>query len=198
LFLRKPMVGGVDILGRRLRREFTLNTKPDENARLCLRGELGHALVCLDDRLLILKRGFHAGTTFGAMAATIFYRDVTGIQVRMHLVSGWIEISSPSFQGNERKKLGRPRSADRDVFKQPNCVPIQRRHVRVYQVALTELRRLVAEAKQEHDHGGVVDQLERLAALRRQGVVDEVEFASAKSRIIGGASDSTTDLARPA
>ncbi|MGH3001414.1 MAG: SHOCT domain-containing protein [Gaiellaceae bacterium] len=195
-FLRKPRVGGVEILGRRLRREFALNTRPGENARLCLRGRFGHALVCLDDRLLILKRGFRAGTTFGAMAATIFYRDVTGIQVRMQLVSGWIEISSPSFQGSERKRAWDLRATDRDVFKQPNCVAIQRRHVPVYQVALSELRRLVAEAKLEPDHGGVVDQIERLAALRRQGVVSEDEFALAKSRILGDEADS--GFAQPA
>ncbi len=192
--LRKPRVGGVDILSRRLREEFMRNTRAGESARFCLRGELGHALVCFDDRILILKRGYHAGTTFGAMAATIFYRDVTGIQVRMHLLAGWIEISSPSFQGGGHERTRRPRATDRDVFKLPNCVPIHRRHLPVYQGALAELRRLVADGKLEHDHGGVVDQLERLAALRNQGAVDEHEFSLAKSRILRGASESATVL----
>lgn len=193
LLFRKPLVGGVEILGRRLRRELELNTRPGETVRFCLRGALGHALVCLDDRLLILKRGFHAGTTFGAMAATIFYPDVTGIQVRMHLVSGWIEISSPSFQGSDRRAGGRGSGAD--VFRQPNCVPVQRRHLRAYQAALAELRHLVAEAKLEHDHSGVVDQLERLAKLRRQGLLDAREFAAAKSRLVG---EVAGELRRPA
>lgn len=182
--LRKPVVGGVEILGRRLRREFARNTRTGERVRFCLRGELGHALACLDDRVLILKRGFYAGTTFGAMAATIFFRDVTGIQVRTHLLTGWIEVSSPSFQGSEQKRTRRPRPSDRDVFKLPNCVPIHRRRLTDYEGVLGELRGLVADAKLEHDPGGVVDQLERLAALRRQGAVDEQEFALAKSRIL--------------
>lgn len=193
-YLRRPRVGGVEILSRRLRREFDLNTRAGERARLCLRGERGHALVCLDDRILILKRGFHAGTTFGAMAATIFYRDVTGIQVRVHLLTGWIEISSPSFQGGDRKRTQHRRPGDPDAYKLPNCVPISRRHVAVYQLALTELRRFVAEAKHEHDHGGVVEQLERLAELRRQGVVNEAEFLLAKSRILGGAGEPASAL----
>src|SRR4051794_3106483 len=146
---RKPIVGGVEILGRRLRRQLWLNMAEGETVRLCLRGELGHALVCLDDRLLILKRGFHAGTTFGAMAATIFYPDVTGIQVRMQLMSGWIEITSPSFQGSDRGRGGRARAGGPGAYRQPNCVPVPRRHLRAYQAALAELRRLVAEAKQE-------------------------------------------------
>jgi hypothetical protein len=203
LLVRRSLVGGVEILTRRLRRELERNTHAGDTVRFCLRGELGHALVCLDDRLLILKRGFHAGTTFGAMAATIFYPDVTGIQVRMHIVSGWIEISSPSFQGSERRRLGRSRGAERDVFRQPNCVPIQRRHMRAYQGALTELRRLVAEAKLEPearlgpDHTGIVDQLERLAVLRRQGLLDEREFTAAKAKLVGGVDSRTAHEASP-
>ena len=185
-FLRRPVVGGIEVLSRRLRREFELNTRAEENVRFCLRGELGHVLVCLDDRLLILKRGFHAGTTFGAMSATIFYGDVTGIQVRMHLLSGWIEIQSPSFQGIEHKR-GLRSSPERNAFKQPNCIPIQRRHLSVYQLALAELRRFVIEAKAEQGHSGVVEQLERLAALRQQGVLDDEEFVIAKSRILADA-----------
>jgi hypothetical protein len=190
---RAPLVGGEEILGRRLRREFALNTGDGETARFCVRGKRGHALVCLDDRLLILKGGFRAGAPFGAMAATIFYRDVTGIQVRMQLVSGWIEISTPSFQGADRARTRSDRSpAAARVTGQPNCVPVRRRHIATYQAALGELRRLIADAKLEHDHRGVVSQLERLATLRRQGVVDEREFAAAKSTILAATPGSAT------
>ena len=181
----RPVVGGVEVLSRRLRRELERNRLPGEPVRFCLRGDLGHALVCLDDRLLILKGGFHAGTTFGANAATIYHQDVTGIQLRMHLVSGWIEISSPSFQGRERKHTRQPRTSDRDVYKLPNCVPIHRRHVDAYGEPLAELRRLVAAAKERGRSAAVVGELERLAALHRDGLLDEEEFAAAKSQVLG-------------
>jgi hypothetical protein len=187
--LRRTMVGGVEILNRRARRELERNSEAGEHVRFCLRGDLGHSLVCLDDRLVIIKAGFHAGTTFGSMAATIFYQDVTGIQLRMHLVSGWIEISSPSFQGRERKHTRQPRSSDRDVYKLPNCVPINRRHAGAYQAPLAELRRLVAAAKQSDAQERVVAELERLAALRRGGLLDDEEFAAAKARILEPAAD---------
>ena len=175
-FARRPRVGGPEILTRRLRRELDRQTLEGERVRFCVRGDLGHALVCLDDRLLVLKSGFHAGTTFGTQAATIFYRDVTGIQVRMHLVSGWIEISSPSFQGRERKRTRHPRTSDRDVYKLPNCVPIHRSHLDTYAGPLAELRRLVARAKDGSPRSDLVAELERLSALsaarpaRRRGV----------------------------
>ncbi|MFL5954519.1 MAG: SHOCT domain-containing protein [Gaiellaceae bacterium] len=183
---RRPVLGDVDILGRRLRREFDLNTRAGERARFCVRGMRGHALVCLDDRILILKSGFYAGSLFGAISATIYYEDVTGIQVGQRLLSGWIEIQSPSFQGRERKRIG-SNGTSFDVFSRPNCVPTRRRHAAAHHVALAELRRLVADAKLEHQHPGVVDQLERLAMLRRRGDVDDREFALAKARILDDA-----------
>lgn len=182
---RRSKVGGPEILTRRLRRELQRQTIEGEQVLFCLRGDLGHALVCLDDRLLVLKSGFHAGTTFGTMVATIFYRDVTGIQVRMHLVSGWIEISSPSFQGRERKRTRHPRTSDRDVYKLPNCIPIHRLHLDAYEGPLAELRRLVAEAKEGTVRSDVVAELERLSALADAGHLDQDEFARAKALVLG-------------
>jgi hypothetical protein len=190
IFARTPAVGDVAILGRRLHRLYELNSRPDETPSFCVRGKRGHALVCLDDRLLILKRGRHVGAAFATTATTVFHRDVTGIQVRLHIVSGWIEIATPSFQSTEPKRQwARRGAARRDHVAQPNCVPIPRRRVDDYQQALAEVRRLVAASKSDGDHGGVAGQLERLAALRREGVVDELEFARAKARILGPLGD---------
>jgi hypothetical protein len=182
---RRPKVGGPEILTRRLRRDLERQTLEGERIRFCLRGDLGHALVCLDDRLLVMKSGFHAGTTFGTSVTTMFYRDVTGIQVRMHLVSGWIEISSPSFQGRERKRTRHPRTSDRDVYKLPNCVPIHRIHLQAYAEPLAELRRLVAGAKEGTTRSDVVAELERLSSLADAGHLDDEEFARAKALVLG-------------
>jgi hypothetical protein len=185
-FLRRPVVGGLDILGGRLRRELELNAHPGERVRLCVRGASGHALVCLDDRILILKRGLSAGTPFGATTATIGYRDVTGMQVGRRLFSGWIEIHSPSFQGGDRTRTLR-QPVKHDPFRQPNCLPMRRRHAAAYHEALGEIRRLVAKATVDSDELPVIDQLERLAMLRRRGDIDEREFELAKARILHGA-----------
>jgi hypothetical protein len=184
-FARRPRVGGPEILTRRLRRELDRQTHGAERVRFCIRGDLGHALVCLDDRLLVLKSGFHAGTTFGTQAATIFYRDVTGIQVRMHLVSGWIEISSPSFQGRERKRTRHPRTSDRDVYKLPNCIPIHRSQLDTYAEPLAELRRLVALAKDGSPRSDLVAELERLSRLWKTGQLDDAEYVRAKALLLG-------------
>ena len=160
-----------------------MNAKPGERVRLCVRGALGHALVCLDDRMLILKRGLSAGTPFGATTATIGYRDVTGTQVGRRLFSGWIEIHSPSFQGGDRTRTLR-QPARHDPYRAPNCLPMRRRHAAAYHDALCEIHRIVAEATLDPERLPVIDQLERLAMLRRRGDIDEHEFELAKARIL--------------
>ncbi len=159
-----------------------------------MRGALGHALVLLDDRMLILKCGLSAGMPFGATIATIGYRDVTGTQVGRRLLSGWIEIHSPSFQGGDRTRTLR-QPAGYDPFRQPNCLPMRRRHAAAYHDALSEISRLVVEAKLDPERLPVLDQLERLAMLRRRGELDAQEFELAKARILH---DASASLARTA
>ena len=190
---RAPVVvcGGTEILSDRVRTALDAHTTAGERAEFCLRGDLNHSLIALDERLLIVKPGFHAGTTFGSLVTTIYYRDVTGIQLHTFLLSGWIEISSPSFQGRERKRNRHPRTSDRDVYKLPNCVPIHKRRVPHYGPSLERLRELVARTKEakprEARPGGlssVVVELERLEALRTRGTISADEFAAAKELVL--------------
>jgi hypothetical protein len=185
--MRRPVAGGVEVIGRRLQQELDLNARPGERVQLCVRGAHGQALVCLDDRILIVKRGLSAGAAFGAISATIYFRDVTGVQIGRRLFSGWIEIHSPSFQGGDRKRTVQ-NPAKHDPFRQPNCLPMRRHHSTAYHDALAQIRGFVAAAKVEPNRLPVIDQLERLAMLRRRGDIDELEFELAKARILGEAS----------
>jgi hypothetical protein len=103
----------------------------------------------------------------------------------MHLVSGWIEISSPSFQGRERKRTRHPRTSDRDVYKLPNCVPIHRSHLDAYAGPLAEVRALVARSRDGSPRTDVVAELERLSALSAAGHLDAGEYARAKALVLG-------------
>jgi len=135
-------VGGIDILSNRVRRQIDHYVEGDDEVLFCLRGSMGQSLVALPERVLVIKPGFPAGTTFGSLVTSLHYGDITGVQVHTFLLSGWIEISSASFQGRERKRAGWPRGHDRDVYKLPNCIPISRRHLGEYESAL---RRLLAQ-----------------------------------------------------
>jgi hypothetical protein len=185
---KRGLVGGKEILSRRVRRELDRHVSDHENVRFCLRGCSEHALIALDERLLIVKPGFHAGTTFGALCTTFYYQDVTGIQLHTLLMAGWIEVSTPSFQGRERKRNRHPRSSDRDVYKLPSCVPISKRHVDEYRSVLGDLRERIELSKRYGrvvgDAPPLVSSLERIANLHRIGALSEFEFQELKQLLL--------------
>ena len=188
LFLRRrPIYGGVECLSKRVAAAVDDHLRPGESVRFCLRGDLNHSLVALDERMLIVKPGFHAGTTFGTLVTTIFYSDITAMQVQTYLMAAWIEISSPSFQGRERKRNRQPRTSDRDVYKLPNCVPIKRKNLRECRSALADLVDLVTNAKRsaaDERSTQLAGQLAQLAELRDSGGLTEDEFERAKALVL--------------
>jgi hypothetical protein len=185
---RKAVVGGPEILTPRVLREVEAHVAQEERVLFCLRGSLSHSLVALENRLLIVKPGFHAGTTFGSLVTTFYYQDVTAIQLHTFLLTGWIEVSSPSFQGRERKRNRQPRSSDRDVYKLPNCIPISKRHVRTYQPALAQLRARIEFCKRygrvASDPPPLLGSLERIADLRRAGALTDAEYDRLKQVLL--------------
>ena len=148
------------------------------------------------DRLIVVKRGFHAGTTFGSLVTTFFYQDVTGIQCHTFFAAGWIEVSSPSFQGRERKRNRGPRGSDRDPYKLPNCIPIHKRRVEEYQGALAQLRERVAYSKRygriSTEPPPVLGSLERIAELHRTGALSEPEYERLKQVLLESAANGST------
>jgi hypothetical protein len=188
---RPPIVGGVDVLSPRVAGEVARCIAPNENVHYCLRGDLNHSLVMLDSRLLIVKPGFHAGSTFGALTTSIRYADITGIQIHSFLVAGWIEISSPSFQGRERKRNRHPRTSDRDVYKLPNCIPVKKRRLEDCQPVLHELNERISAAREPHSAAGppvasarIVNELTRLSDLLERGMITHAEYSIARQSLI--------------
>jgi Short C-terminal domain len=189
------VVGGPEILSSRVRRELDRQVSEVEQVLFCLRGSLSHSLIALDERLLIVKPGFHAGTTFGTLTTTFYYQDVTGIQLHTFLFTGWIEVSSPSFQGRERKKNRQPRTSDRDVYKLPNCIPVAKKHVDAYQPALAQLRERIGLSKRfgkvAWEAPPVIASLERIASLRASGALSEEEYERLKEVLLESAGRGT-------
>ena len=188
---RKIVAGGLEVLSTRVLEEVERHSSPDERVLFCLRGSLNHSLVAFDERLLIVKPGFHAGTTFGSLVTTFYYQDVTGIQLHTFLFSGWIEVSSPSFQGRERKRNRQPRGSNQDVYKLPSCIPISKRRVDDYRPYMQQLRERVEQRKRQGrapaEAPPLVGSLERIADLHRSGVLSEAEFERLKQVLLANA-----------
>jgi hypothetical protein len=178
----KGVVGGLEILSRRVRRQAERHVSPHENVLFCMRGSLNHSLIALDERLIIVKPGFHAGSMWGALTTTFYYQDVTGIQLHTFVFSGWLEVNSPSFQGRERKR--------------------NRHRIDDYGDALRQLRERVELSKRpppapSEGASPLIASLERIASLRRSGALSEPEYARLKGVLLESADGGIT-LSSPA
>jgi hypothetical protein len=103
LSYRGEVAGGWEILSGRVQRAAQKHMEEGERVLFCLRGDLSHSLIAFEDRVLVVKRGIMAGTAFGALTATFYYPDITGIEVNTGLLTAVIEISTPSYQATARR-----------------------------------------------------------------------------------------------
>lgn len=188
---KSQVAGGKEIVSGRVLRAIERHTLPGETVRFCVKGDWEHTLVALDDRVLIVKAGMWAGTTFGTRVATIHFRDITGIEVNTGLLNCVIEVASPSYPAVGKKSVwlkGNTSGFNRDPETESNCVPIIRPNLKQAMPFLNELRQLISQAKSNESStaGGATlgQQLKELAALRDAGALSDEEFAQAKARLL--------------
>lgn len=132
-----------DMLPKKTQQLLYQQMGADEHVEFCLVGLSGQTLVALDRRILIIKRGWLAGATFGAKVTTFAYGDITGIEVRTGAMRGWIELTTPSFQGQVMPGLWTG-DRDRNVYKLPYCLPFRMRVLSTYQPYLDQLRERIS------------------------------------------------------
>jgi hypothetical protein len=190
------VAGGVEVLNKKLKKLAEQNMSQDEDIKFCLVSPSGiggwsQAIVALNDRLLVIKPGMAAGTTFGARVTSFYYRDITGIEVNTGLMQGVIEINTPSYQGTAQRDFWST-GQNNNPFYVTNCLPIGKRDLKDYKPYIDRLRTMIRDAKQERvsprpaqDSSTLVAELEKLAALRTSGVLSEDEFQQAKKRLLG-------------
>lgn len=164
-------------------------------------------LAALGDRLIIAKVGamtsLVSGSFGGGRVTTFPYTEITGIEYNAGLLSGVLEVLTPSYSGTSNKDYWRGTFASRnanadDPWTLSNTLPMPRD---IYQQALprlNEMRARIAEAKRPQvviaapqpalaappAPASVADELGKLAGLRDQGVLSDAEFQNAKQRVL--------------
>jgi hypothetical protein len=111
----------IDQLPARLERLLAEMLGPDEIVHIKLKGAFKEALVCTNKRVLILKAGFMTGQTFGSNVFQVPYRNITGVQVKKHLITGYFEISAGGVQNQPTSywQTGQSSAANRE-----NCISL--------------------------------------------------------------------------
>ncbi len=187
--------GNIAGLTGRTKKRAERNINPDERIEFNIVGEMGHCIVALQNRLLVIKPGFMAGATFGGRVTSFYYRDVNGIEVNTGLMSGVIEVNTPSYQGTQERDFWNVKDKNKDPYRVSNCIPIMKWDLKKQKAELERLQAKVTDAKYERtsssqaaptpSNGGFVAELEKLVSLRESGILTEEEFQQAKKRLLG-------------
>jgi hypothetical protein len=176
--------------------------RPDENVHVVFVGVGGQAMVATDDRMLVAKSGFMAGATFGSKTLDFPYDQITGIELHVGAMTGYLQIVSPSFQGNLPQSYW-TRDKGHDPWKLPNCIPVGRNAVTAFQGSLALVRERLAKgywtdgvgaappeaapdlkSPANTGTGDLAAQIKELAALHEAGALSDDEFAQAKQKLL--------------
>ena len=144
----------------------------------------GHnGTVAFDGAFIIITReGFMARTTFGKGEKRIPVRSLSAVQLKQPggLTNGFIQFTIAGGRESSARKGNRTVAAANDE----NSVLF----TKAQQAVFAELRDAINEALANPEGSAGPDlagQLQKLAALRDQGVLTEDEFAAKKADILG-------------
>ena len=200
---------GVRVVGRPLRdaawRALKEHSAPGETPWFIINSGWGDGLLAaFPDRCMIVKVGAYtsmvAGSLGGGRITTFPYTEITGIEYNAGLLNGVLEILTASYQGSTNKDYWRGAMASSNSDSNnprtlSNTLPLNKMLHRESLPLLNEMRARIAEANRPTiimrtapgsatSQGGLADELGKLAELRAQGVLDDVEFQAAKQAAI--------------
>jgi hypothetical protein len=166
----------------RLERSLVRLVGPDERKLFSIHGAPGQLLAALDRRVLILKTGLEAGLPFRAKAHSFDYGTLDGFRVQpgSALAALWLDVKGYSPPDRQIWQSADPA---RDPFRAPNGFPLPLEALRRSEEHLAVLRDAIAAAR-TGPGGPLVDELERLAALRDSAALTEDEFERAKRLLL--------------
>lgn len=159
----------------------------DEEVIYALKGDFGQALVVTEKAVYVLKWGFQTGLTFGGTCTTYPFSNISTVQIQKKLTSRYIEISTP---GNQDKKLSywAGRGKSNSALEAPNAVTFSNRSFEKFLAVTNYLQERIANlhALAPDNQAGltIAEQLEKLAALKEEGILTKEEFEKEKKRLL--------------
>jgi hypothetical protein len=173
-------------LGKKESAQMAQALLPGEKVLSQCVGMSGQSLVVTDQKVLIIKTGFMAGSTFGAKATTFDYRMISSVEVRTGPVTGALSISAGGVAQRDRTYWGQ---TGNDAYKSPDAIPIARAQAPDFQRAAALIRELAGRSHGANQPAAAgapdpIEQLKKLAELRDAGVLTAAEFEAKKRELL--------------
>jgi Short C-terminal domain len=194
---------GLQHLGRVARKIANANVSQEEPIHDVIKGTSGQCMIALDDRLLIVKPpGVLAGLR--SQTTAFPYRNISAFELNMGALSGAIEVIAPGYDGkhktNRHAQFSRSDRNNRTPERISNCLPILRRDVKSQRTAIERVKERINAAQAVRTIAWtppeapappaakeprlLADELQKLAALRDQGILTPEEFDAQKRRLL--------------
>lgn len=192
------VLGLIEKLPGRIENELIKILAPGEVVHIKLKGAYKEGLICTDRRVIVVKGGLMTGQTFGTNTFQLPYKNISGVEVKYHLLSGYFEISAGGVQNVAKTFYS---NAD-NAAKSPNCVSLNSKQQRdnfqracsfiLERMASAEFQKSnVSTEKGENteyeisiSNPDLLVTLEKLAQLRDAGVLTPDEFKLKKDELL--------------
>lgn len=173
-------------------REVQQSCRADEMPKYILGDGSTGVLAVFEDRCMVIKKGlgasFMSSSLGGGRVATFAYRDITGIEYNSGILTGVLEILTPSYTGkttNSPWTFGNDKSA----YELSNTLPWSKIFYNQVRPQIEWMQQRIQEVKSAGSQPAVAqvsssDELSKLAALHKQGVLTDKEFAEAKQKLL--------------
>jgi hypothetical protein len=190
--------------GKKLLEEAKKSCRANETPLFILAEGQAGGLVAFEDRCMIIKKGaltgLMAGSVGGGRVATFMYTDITGVEYNSGWINGVLEILTASYQGTANKDFWRGTTKGRNKdsnnpWTLSNTLPLTKPTYEQARSKLDMMRTLIGEAKRPSQASSspappvtasLADEIQALAELHRNGVLDDDEFKSAKAKLLSG------------
>ena len=159
--------------------------QPDETIHIKIKGAFKEGLICTNKRVLILKTGFMTGQTFGSNTFQSPYGNISGVEVKYGLASGYFELNTGGMQ-NRPKNYWSSDKKD-DPAKAPNCISISgKERAKIFREACNFITLQINKPVQNTQVivEDIPSQIKKLADLQEAGILTEEEFKSKKTELL--------------
>ena len=130
------------------------------------------------------------GQFFGANIFQSPYRNISGVEVKFHLLTGYLELSAGGVQNLPKSYWAKDKNSD--PAKAPNCISLSSRiqadkFRKASDFIMSKLSADVQGSRELHAPSPEIDVLaaiEKLGQLKASGVLSEAEFVSKKAELL--------------
>lgn len=157
----------------------------NEKILIAIKGAFREYLVCTNKNVHIIKKGFMTGHFLGKGNFYIPYNKITNVEIDMHLLSGYFEISTG---GLENKRLNYwSNNINEDPAKQPNCISLNQAVLKNFEKARDFILNYDTEAKSNIEiktEKSIPEQIREYKELLDEKIITEEEFDQKKKELL--------------